>query len=151
MMYSESGYITHFYLYTLNTSEHTEHDNSLQRCAKLSLDGLQLLTQPLSTCLDTASFSQFTPRHSVNTLLYVCVCVRVYRRLHCMRNYIHLNLFVSFILRAVAVLVKDTLLFSYGETTDCSQQPSLVAFHAWKHTHIFYFTVKHIYYMYKNL
>uniref|UniRef100_A0A3Q0S335 Vasoactive intestinal peptide receptor 2 n=1 Tax=Amphilophus citrinellus TaxID=61819 RepID=A0A3Q0S335_AMPCI len=63
---------------------------------------------------------------SVNTLLCVCVCVCVYRRLHCMRNYIHLNLFVSFILRAVAVLVKDQLLFSYHEPADCSQRPALV-------------------------
>ncbi|KAM9712803.1 vasoactive intestinal polypeptide receptor 2-like isoform 1-T1 [Menidia menidia] len=63
---------------------------------------------------------------SLTALLTSTVIMCLFRRLHCMRNYIHLNLFVSFMLRAVAVLIKDSLLFSEDETIDCSVQPSLV-------------------------
>ncbi|KAK7944934.1 hypothetical protein WMY93_000662 [Mugilogobius chulae] len=46
------------------------------------------------------------------------------RRLHCTRNSIHLNLFLSFIFRAVAVLLKDQVLFS--RAAQCSPHGSLV-------------------------
>lgn len=40
-------------------------------------------------------------------------------KLHCMRNYIHMNLFASFILKGISVLIIDTLLKTrYNEKID---------------------------------
>ncbi|CAL8311284.1 unnamed protein product [Merluccius merluccius] len=70
----------------------------------------------------------YTLGHSLSliALLTSTLILSLFRRLHCTRNYIHLNLFLSFILRAVAVLVKDTIIFSHSEHADCSTVPSLV-------------------------
>ncbi|KAF6073033.1 vasoactive intestinal peptide receptor 2 [Phyllostomus discolor] len=52
------------------------------------------------------------------------VILCLFRRLHCTRNYIHLNLFLSFILRALSVLVKDDVLYSGSGALHCPDRPS---------------------------
>uniref|UniRef100_A0A3Q4C037 Uncharacterized protein n=1 Tax=Mola mola TaxID=94237 RepID=A0A3Q4C037_MOLML len=47
---------------------------------------------------------------SLGALLLALGILIIFRKLHCMRNNIHMNLFASFILRAVSILVKDALL-----------------------------------------
>ncbi|KAM4704858.1 pituitary adenylate cyclase-activating polypeptide type I receptor [Rhinophrynus dorsalis] len=42
-----------------------------------------------------------------------------FRKLHCTRNFIHMNLFVSFILRAISVFIKDEVLFAEHDSNHC--------------------------------
>ncbi|XP_067109831.1 pituitary adenylate cyclase-activating polypeptide type I receptor-like [Osmerus mordax] len=73
--------------------------------------------------LETSYFSTFRQVYTVGyatsliSLITAIVVFIAFRKFHCTRNYIHINLFTSFILRASAVFVKDTIFFA-DETLD---------------------------------
>ncbi|XP_006155458.1 vasoactive intestinal polypeptide receptor 1 isoform X1 [Tupaia chinensis] len=56
---------------------------------------------------------------SLATLLVATAILSLFRKLHCTRNYIHMHLFMSFILRAAAVFIKDMALFDSQEVDHC--------------------------------
>ncbi|XP_045292959.1 vasoactive intestinal polypeptide receptor 1 isoform X4 [Leopardus geoffroyi] len=65
----------------------------------------------------------YTIGHSLSlaALLVATAILSLFRKLHCTRNYIHMHLFISFILRATAVFTKDLILFNSEDVDYCTK------------------------------
>ncbi|XP_066542639.1 vasoactive intestinal polypeptide receptor 2 [Hoplias malabaricus] len=85
-------------------------------------------SEPSQPVFYTVVKTLYTLGHSLSLIALITgsTILCLFRKLHCTRNYIHLNLFFSFILRAIAVLIKDAILFSHNENIQCHEQPSLI-------------------------
>ncbi|XP_053121689.1 vasoactive intestinal polypeptide receptor 1-like isoform X2 [Hemicordylus capensis] len=110
----------------------------LQRVQKISgyqgKTGLNFQNGVWSMCLSFCMFS-FPPQKSyysvfwhiytagyatsLASLITALLVFAFFRKFHCTRNYIHMHLFISFILRATAVFTKDTILFSDDSMDHC--------------------------------
>uniref|UniRef100_A0A7M4E2F3 Vasoactive intestinal peptide receptor 1 n=1 Tax=Crocodylus porosus TaxID=8502 RepID=A0A7M4E2F3_CROPO len=64
----------------------------------------------------------YTIGHSLSliALTAAMIILCLFRKLHCTRNYIHMHLFMSFIMRAIAVFIKDVILFESDHMDHCS-------------------------------
>ncbi|XP_024610785.1 pituitary adenylate cyclase-activating polypeptide type I receptor isoform X5 [Neophocaena asiaeorientalis asiaeorientalis] len=56
---------------------------------------------------------------SLVTLTTAMVILCRFRKLHCTRNFIHMNLFASFMLRAISVFIKDWILYAEQDGNHC--------------------------------
>ncbi|XP_028664158.1 secretin receptor-like isoform X1 [Erpetoichthys calabaricus] len=57
---------------------------------------------------------------SMVSLIIAIAILCFFKKLHCSRNFIHMQLFVSFVLRALSVLIKDRILFSSEDIYHCN-------------------------------
>ncbi|XP_019739213.1 vasoactive intestinal polypeptide receptor 1-like [Hippocampus comes] len=86
-------------------------------CAFSDDSGPESETSYLSTFRQVYTVGYAT---SLISLITAVVLFTAFRKFRCTRNYIHVNLFSSFILRASAVFVKDTVLFADETLDHCS-------------------------------
>ncbi|KAA0712942.1 Pituitary adenylate cyclase-activating polypeptide type I receptor [Triplophysa tibetana] len=95
----------------------TEAYPSYENVCKIVEDESETETTYYSTFRQVYTVGHATSLVSLISAIFVFTA---FRKFHCTRNYIHMNLFVSFILRASAIFIKDGVLFADENLDHCS-------------------------------
>uniref|UniRef100_A0A8C6WX46 Growth hormone releasing hormone receptor a n=1 Tax=Neogobius melanostomus TaxID=47308 RepID=A0A8C6WX46_9GOBI len=109
----------------ISCSEFLKHFTSNQGgscCENSSLAMLLFLMFSLQTNYLSTFRQVYTVGYATSliSLITAIVVFSAFRKFRCTRNYIHINLFSSFVLRASAVFIKDTVLFADETLDHCS-------------------------------
>nr|XP_020442659.1 glucagon-like peptide 2 receptor [Monopterus albus] len=88
-----------------NSSEPWRDDSECQEHHYFKDKEDELLRQTVLRLISVIGYSV-----SLASLILATLLMGMLRKLHCTRNYIHMNLFVSFILKAIAVISKEIIM-----------------------------------------
>ncbi|ROK28171.1 Gastric inhibitory polypeptide receptor [Anabarilius grahami] len=88
------------------------HSRTWRDHSQCNADGSQQIAQENQMMILAYFRVMYTVGYSLSlaSLSLALVILLIFRKLRCTRNYIHTNLFASFILRAVSILTRDALL-----------------------------------------
>ncbi|MEE6477262.1 hypothetical protein FKM82_011436 [Ascaphus truei] len=104
-------------------------ENSTDQWKNLSECESPIKEQPEGTLSSISIVYTIGHSLSLSALIIATIILVRFRHLHCTRNYIHLNLFTSFILRAVSVFIKDSAIkWMYSKETFHTQRDGVPTF-----------------------
>uniref|UniRef100_A0A8C6WG01 G-protein coupled receptors family 2 profile 2 domain-containing protein n=1 Tax=Neogobius melanostomus TaxID=47308 RepID=A0A8C6WG01_9GOBI len=92
-------------------------------------EGWSDLLVPYCCILSHLYFSYVKTMYTVGytlSLISLTIAITIFclfRKLHCTRNHIHVQLFLSFILRAIFIFVRDSMLFANEDLYHCDYYP----------------------------
>eukprot|EP00064_Thunnus_orientalis_P013407 superscaffoldBa00002176_g13446 len=95
-------------------------------CGYTFNETLHFLGEPLDSHLYFSYVKTMYTAGYALSLISLTIAIAIFclfRKLHCTRNYIHIQLFISFILKAIFIFIRDSLLFKNEELYHCDSYP----------------------------
>ncbi|XP_043098024.1 vasoactive intestinal polypeptide receptor 1 isoform X1 [Puntigrus tetrazona] len=129
---AEVGHVANVSCYEVSQFFAINHGFIIRNCTKSgwtkiypSYENACEIVEDMESETETSYYSTFKQVYtagyatSLISLISAIFVFTAFRKFHCTRNYIHINLFASFILRASAIFIKDAVLFADENLDHC--------------------------------